>query len=80
MQTGFLRRVACTLLWDKVRSSVIREELGVDSLLLCVEKSQLRWFRYLVRMPPGRLPVEEFQLGGGPRTEPGPGREIVSLH
>ncbi|TWW77359.1 hypothetical protein D4764_12G0007490 [Takifugu flavidus] len=53
---SFLRRVAGLSLRDRVRSSAIREELGVESLLLRVERSQMRWLGYLVRMPPGRLP------------------------
>ncbi|KAL3048456.1 hypothetical protein OYC64_007094 [Pagothenia borchgrevinki] len=60
---GFLRRVAGVSLRDKVRSSVIREGLGVEPLLLRIERSQLTLFRHLVRMPPGRLPREVFQLG-----------------
>uniref|UniRef100_A0A8D0DB40 C2H2-type domain-containing protein n=1 Tax=Sander lucioperca TaxID=283035 RepID=A0A8D0DB40_SANLU len=60
-EMGFLRRVAGVFLRDRVRSSVIREELGVEPLLLRVERSQLRWFGHLVRMPPGRLPREVFQ-------------------
>ncbi len=55
--TGFLRSVAGVSLKDKVRSSVMREGLAVESLLLCVERSQLRWFGHLLRMPPGHLPV-----------------------
>ncbi|KAJ7983742.1 hypothetical protein DPEC_G00373370 [Dallia pectoralis] len=47
--------VMFVIIRDRVRSSVIREELGVEPLLLCVERSQLRWFGHLVRMPPGRL-------------------------
>jgi len=43
-----------------VRSSDIRRELGVEPLLLHVERSQLRWFGHLIRMPPGRLPFEVF--------------------
>ncbi len=39
---GFLRRVACISLRDEVRSSVIREDLGVELLVLYVERSQLR--------------------------------------
>ncbi|KAK5851386.1 hypothetical protein PBY51_002187 [Eleginops maclovinus] len=58
---GFLRRVAGISLRDKVRSSVIREGLGGEPLLLRVERSQLRWFGHLVRMPPGRLPREVSQ-------------------
>ena len=72
-EMGFLRRVAGVSLRDRVRSSVIREELGVEPLLLCVERSQLRWFGHLVRMPPGRLPREVFQArpaGRRPRGRP----------
>uniref|UniRef100_A0A8D3C086 Reverse transcriptase domain-containing protein n=1 Tax=Scophthalmus maximus TaxID=52904 RepID=A0A8D3C086_SCOMX len=72
-EMGFLRKVAGVSLRDRVRSSVIREELGVEPLLLCVERSQLRWFGHLVRMPPGRLPWEVFQArpaGKRPRGRP----------
>ena len=58
---GFHRRVASVSLRDRVRNSVIREGLGVELQLLCVERSQLRWFGHLVRMPPGRFPREVFQ-------------------
>ena len=57
---GFLHRVAGLSLRDRVRSSVIRERLKVEPLLLRIERNQLRWFRHLVRMLPGRLPGEEF--------------------
>ena len=42
-EMSFLRRVAGLSLRDRVRSSVIREELGVDLLLLRVERNQMRW-------------------------------------
>ncbi|XP_057696067.1 uncharacterized protein LOC130918404 [Corythoichthys intestinalis] len=42
-EMSFLRRVAGLSLRDRVRSSVIREGLGVEPLLLHVERSQLRW-------------------------------------
>ncbi|TWW59434.1 hypothetical protein D4764_06G0009640 [Takifugu flavidus] len=58
---SFLRRVAGLSLGDRVRSSAIREELGVEPLLLRVERSQMRWLGHLVRMPPGRLPGEAFR-------------------
>ncbi|KAI3362885.1 hypothetical protein L3Q82_001925 [Scortum barcoo] len=58
---SFLRRVAGRSLRDRVRSSVTREELGVEPLLLHIERSQLRWLGHLFRMPPGRLPREVFQ-------------------
>ena len=74
-EMSFLRRVAGLPFRDRVRSSVIREELGVDPLLLRVERSQMRWFGHLVRMPPGRLPGEVFRARptgrrpwGRPRT------------
>lgn len=49
-----------------------------------VERSQLRWFRYLVRMPSGCFPGEVFQLPGmshwRPGTEdPGHAGRIISL-
>jgi len=74
-EMGFLRRESGLHLRDRVRSSVIREGLGVEPLLLCIDMSQMRWLRHLVRMPPGRLPGEVFQScptgrrpGGRPRT------------
>ncbi|TWW81643.1 hypothetical protein D4764_01G0014580 [Takifugu flavidus] len=60
-EMSFLRRVAGLSLRDRVRSSAIREELGVKPLLLCVERSQIRWLGHLVKMPPGRLPGEVFR-------------------
>uniref|UniRef100_A0A8C6Q6L6 Reverse transcriptase domain-containing protein n=1 Tax=Nothobranchius furzeri TaxID=105023 RepID=A0A8C6Q6L6_NOTFU len=59
-EMSFLRRVAGLSLRDRVRSSVILEGLGVDPLLLPIERSQLRWLGHLVRMPPGCLPGEVF--------------------
>ena len=68
---GFLRRVSGLSL--RVRSSVIRERLGVEPLLLQIERSQMRWLGHLVRMPPGRLPGEVFRAhptGRRPRGRP----------
>lgn len=39
------------LRWLVVRSSAIWEELGVELLLICIERSHLRWFGHLIRMP-----------------------------
>ena len=72
-EMSFLRRVAGRSLRDRVRSSVTREELGVEPLLLHVERSQLRWLGHLFRMPPGRLPGEVFRArptGRRPRGRP----------
>ena len=74
LTTPLLRRVAGLSLRDRVRSLVIREELGVDPLLLRVERSQMSWLGHLVRMPQGRLPGEVF------RARPiGPGKTQDTL-
>jgi len=68
---SFLRRLARLCLRDRVRSSDILRELGVEPLLLCVERSQLKWFGHLVRMPPDPLSLEVFRArptGRRPRT------------
>ncbi|TWW75583.1 hypothetical protein D4764_13G0002450 [Takifugu flavidus] len=56
---------------DRVRSSAIREELGVEPLLIHVERSQMRWLGHLVRMPPGRLPGGMFRACPSGRRPPG---------
>ena len=71
---SFLSWVAGLSLRDRVRSSVIRERLGVDPLLLDLERSQLRWFGHLVRKPPERLQREVLTArptGKGPHGRPG---------
>ncbi|KAK0139284.1 hypothetical protein N1851_024084 [Merluccius polli] len=55
-----LHSVAGLSLGDRVRSSDIWRELGVR-VLLPLERSQLKWFGYLIRMPLVRLPLEVFQ-------------------
>ena len=50
-------------------------ELGVEPGASCVERSHLRWFRHLTRMPPGLLLLEVFQprvTGRRPRGRPRP--------
>ncbi|KAK3528750.1 hypothetical protein QTP70_011199 [Hemibagrus guttatus] len=72
-EMSHLRRVAGHSLRDRVRSSVTREELGVEPLLLHIERGQLRWLGHLFRMPPGRLPGELFwacPTGKRPRGRP----------
>ncbi|KAK3538572.1 hypothetical protein QTP86_006658 [Hemibagrus guttatus] len=59
-EMSFLRTVAGRSLRDRVRSSITREELGVEPLLLHIERGQLRWLGHLFRMPPERLPGEVF--------------------
>ncbi|KAK3534690.1 hypothetical protein QTP86_020345 [Hemibagrus guttatus] len=74
-EMSFLHRVAGCSLRDRVRSSVTREELGVEPLLLHIERGQLRWLGHLFQMPPGHLSGEVFRAcpsrkrpRGRPRT------------
>ncbi|TWW73523.1 hypothetical protein D4764_15G0009170 [Takifugu flavidus] len=60
-EMSFLRRVARLNLRDRVRSSDTREELGVELLLLHIERSQLGWLGHLARMPSRRLHLEVFR-------------------
>ncbi|KAK3521039.1 hypothetical protein QTP86_018753 [Hemibagrus guttatus] len=72
-EMSFLRRVAGRSLRDRVRSSVTREELVVEPLLLHIERGQLRWLGHLFRMPPARLSGEVFRAcptGKRPRRRP----------
>ena len=55
-EISFLRRMAGLTLHNRVRSSAIRERLKVDPLLLCIERSQLRWFGHLIRPSFGGVP------------------------
>jgi len=49
---------------DRVRSSAIRRELCVEPLLLYIERSQLRWFRHLIRRrPTGRRQTQNSLEG-----------------
>ncbi|TWW81679.1 hypothetical protein D4764_01G0014940 [Takifugu flavidus] len=69
-------QVAGLSLRDRVRSSAIREELGVEPLLLRVERSQMRWLGHLVRMSPGYLPGEVFWACPSGRRPPGRSRAL----
>jgi len=63
--------VAGLSLTDRVRSSAIRRGLGEEPQLLCIERSQLRWYGHLMKIFPGSLPLEVFwarSVGGRPRT------------
>ena len=71
-EMSFLRRVAglSFIGWGAQTSGGSSE---VEPLLLRVERGQLRWFGHLIRMPPGRLPLEVFRArptGKRPRGRP----------
>ena len=54
----FLRRIEGVTLFNKARSSEIRKSLNIEPLLLRIERSQLRWFGHVSRMPQERLPKQ----------------------
>ena len=51
----FLRRIDGVTLFNKVCSSEIQKFLNIEPLLLRIERSQLRWFGHVSRMPQERL-------------------------
>jgi len=54
----FLRRIEGVTLFNKVCSSEIQKSLNIESLLLRIERSQLRWFGHVNRIPQERLPKQ----------------------
>ena len=52
----FLQIIEEVALFDKVRSSEIRKSLNIAPLLLPIERSQLRLFGHVSRMPQEKLP------------------------
>ena len=54
----FLRRIEGVTLFNKVRSSEIRKSFDIEPSLLRIERSQLRWFGHVSRMPQERLPKQ----------------------
>ena len=49
-EMGFLRRISGLTSLDNVKSADIRESLNVESLLLRLERSLLRWCGHVTRM------------------------------
>ena len=56
----FLQNIKEVTMFDKVCYTAIRESLNIVSLLLRIEKSQLKWFGHVSRMPQERLPKQTF--------------------
>ena len=59
-------------------SFLFSQGLGIELLLLCVERSQLRWFGHPVRIPPDHH-LRHIQLGGPYGADSGEGEGIISL-
>ena len=58
VRNEILCRIKGVTLPDKVCNSTIHNSLNVESLLLRIERLQLRWFGHLSRMPQERLPKQ----------------------
>ena len=72
---SFSRKIEGVALFNKVRSSEIRKSLNIEPLLLRIERSQLRWFGHVSRIPQERLSKQALlakangsRLVGRPRT------------
>ena len=72
---SFLQRIKGITLFNNVRSSEIRKSLNIEPFLLQIERSQLRWFGYVRRIPQERLSEQALlakangrRLVGQPRT------------
>ena len=68
----FLRKIAGKTRHDRIRNDTIRESLNVESLILTVEKSQMRWLGNVLRMGPDRIAGQ--MLHANPTTRRPPGR------
>ena len=55
---GFLRKIEEVTLFNKVHSSEIQKYLNMEPVLLRIERSQVRWFGHVRRMPQERLPKQ----------------------
>ena len=58
-------------LFNKVRSSGIRKSLNIELLLLRIERSLLRWFGHVRRMPQERLPKQALHAKANGRRPVG---------
>ena len=54
----FLQRIEGVTLFNKVRGCEIRNSLNIKPLLLRIERSRVRWFDRVNRMPQERLPKQ----------------------
>ena len=54
----FQQRIEEVTLFKKVHSSEIRKSLDIEPLFLRIERSQLKWFGHVRRMPHEKLPKQ----------------------
>ena len=76
----FLLRIDWVSLLDIVRNSEIQNSLNVESLLLRIERYQLKWFGYLSRMPQKSLPKQALFAISDDKMIVGPPWQIYMDH
>ena len=54
----FSQRIEGVTLFNKMRSSEIRKSLNIEPFLLRIERSPLKWFGHVSRMPQERVPKQ----------------------
>ena len=72
-EMGFLRRINGSTSFDRVKSADDRKSLNIESLLLRLERSQLRWYGHVTRMPQERTVKKllcSTPIGRRPRGRP----------
>ena len=72
-EMGFLQRISGLILLDKAKSADIRASLNIESLLLRLEKLQLRWYGHVTRMSQERTAKKllcSTPIGRRPRSCP----------
>ena len=70
---GFLRKIIGLTLLYKVKSADICKSLNIKSLLLRLERSQLRWYGHVTRISQGRTAKKLLcptPIGRWPRGRP----------
>ena len=73
VKMGFLRRISGLTLLDKIKSADIREFLNMESLLLRLERSQLRLYGHVTRKYQERTPkklLRSTPIGRRPKGRP----------
>ena len=70
-EMSFSRRIDGVTLFNKVRSSEDTKSLNIEPLLLRIERSQLRWFGHVSRMPQKRLPKQALLVKANGRRPVG---------
>ena len=58
VRNGVSRKIEGVALFNKMCSSEFRKSLNIEPLLLRIERSQLRWFGHVSRMPQERFPKQ----------------------